>query len=575
MTRNVIAARHNLPDVWGEGALFAFSGMDGETNAASEFVGSYWREPYGLLFHTPRRRILEISLRTTGKVRVATGDVYAVETEVGDLVVAYSAWHTIVGSMPAAAKMVLRMESGEQAEYRDPVWVSADPEHGDVLAGLQEGTRFSLAYGKTVDEARQRAIDGLAQDLATVVEARLAPYDALPDLGDPVRNRLLRKAFDVIRVNTLAPEGAIRYYWSTPDRVPHKHMWLWDTTYHSLAMNRLRPELAWEWLASILEAQRPDGMVPHMNTVLGGGSDITQPPILAWGVWENYLALPDKDHLRQALPRLEAYLEWDVQNRDKNGNGLLEWFIEGNVYCRSGESGLDNSPRFDKAILLDAVDFSVFAARDMAFVARIARELGEAEKAESWAKRSREMAARVHELLWNEDERFYFDREMDGTWSTVRAITGFHPLLLDDLPADRLDALVEALRDPRHFGAAFPVPSVALSDPEHSTDLWRGGTWLNMNYVVHHGLRLQGRTEEARQIAEKSLAYVNKYYERYGVLFEYYDSTDRLPPVACDRKGPRVEPYDIRRKMDSIRDYHWTAAMTTIFLLEGYHLADI
>ena len=575
MIANWIADYPDLPDVWGEGAIFAFSGMDGQTNVVSEFVATYWREPYGLLFHTPRRRILDIALRTRGKVRVATGDVYAVETNVGDLVVAYSAWHTIIGTMPAAAKMTLLMETGGEAEYRDPVWVSDDPEHGDVLAGLQERTRFALAYGTTLDEARERAIEGLAQDVDKVVAARLAPYVALPDLGDPVRNRLLRKAFSVMRVNSLAPEGAIARHWSTPDRVPHKHMWLWDTVFHTLAMNRLRPELSWEWLGAMLEVQRADGMIPHMNTVAGRGSRITQPPILAWGVWESYLALPDKDHLREALPRLEAYLTWDAGHRDTNGNGLLEWFIEGDVRSRSGESGLDNSPRFDGAILLDAVDFSVFAARDMACVARIARELGDTDKAASWDGRARDMSARIHEYLWNADDRFYYDRDVEGGWSRVRAVTGFLPLLLGDLPAERVAPLVDALRDPRHFGTAFPVPSVAASHPGHSTDMWRGATWLNLNYLVHLGLRMHGRGEDARWLAERSLAYVSKYYQQYGVLFEFFDSADRRPPVACDRKGPHVEPYDLRRKMDSIRDYHWTAAITVVLLLEGYGLADV
>ncbi len=570
MTLSFLDATRDMPDVWGEGALFAFSGQDGETNAASEFVATFWREPFGLLFHTPRRRILDISLRTRGKVRLAIGDVLAVETNVGELVVAWSAWHTLVGRMPAAAKMVLRLENGPDAEFVDPVWSSADPEGRDVLAGVQEGTRFALSYGTTREQARQRAIDGLALDPDAVAAERLAGWTTLPDLGDPVRNRLLRKAVSVMRVNSLSPEGAIRHAWSTPDRVPHKHMWLWDTVFQTLAMNRLRPEVSWEWLAAMLDVQRPDGMIPHMNTVLGKGSAITQPPILAWGVWENYMALPDEEHLRAALPRLEAYLEWDVTQRDRNGNGLLEWFIEGDVRCRSGESGLDNSPRFDAATLLDAVDFSTFAARDMAYVARISRKLGDVDKAEAWKARAEAMSQRIHAVLWDPQDGFYYDRAMDGSWSRVRAVSGLLPLLLDDLPAERVDALLGTIRDPRHFRTAFPLPSVAASDPEHSTDLWRGGTWLNMNYLVHCGLRMQGRAEDARTLAEQSLAYVNKYYEQYGVLFEFYDSTDRLPPPACDRKGPHQEPYDIRRKMDSIRDYHWTAAMTALFLLDGY-----
>jgi len=559
-----------VPDVWGEGALFAFSGLDGETNTASGFVASYAREPYGLLFHTPRRRLLDVSLRARGSVRLATGDTLAVETAVGDLLMVYSAWHTIVGRLPAAGTMTLRLEDGPAAEYLDGLWVSADPDGRDFLAGIQEGTRFALSYGATREEAASRARDGLARDPDAVAAERLAPYRDLPDLGDPVRNRLLRKAFSVMRVNSLAPEGAIRHAWSTPDRVPHRHMWLWDTVFHSLAMNRLQPEISWEWLAAMLDVQRPDGMIPHMNTIEGTGSAVTQPPILAWGVWENYLVLRDRDRLREALPRLEAYLNWDARERDRNGNGLLEWHIEGNVRSRSGESGLDNSPRFDEAVLLDAIDFSTYAARDMACVARIARELGEDARAAEWRRRAREMSRRVHGLLWDPQTSFYYDRHLDGRLSPVRAVTGFLPLLLDDLPAERVEPLVAALRDQQHFGTAFPVPSVAASHPAFSTDMWRGATWLNMNYLVHRGLRLQGRIDEARRLAEISLAYVNKHYLQYGVLFEFYDATDRLPPPLCDRKGPHQEPYDIRRKMDAIRDYHWTAAMTALLLLDGY-----
>jgi len=45
-----------LPAVWGEGALFAFSGLDGATCSASGFAATFAAAPYGLLFHTPRRR---------------------------------------------------------------------------------------------------------------------------------------------------------------------------------------------------------------------------------------------------------------------------------------------------------------------------------------------------------------------------------------------------------------------------------------------------------------------------------------------------------------------------------------
>jgi hypothetical protein len=112
------------------------------------------------------------------------------------------------------------------------------------------------------------------------------------------------------------------------------------------------------------------------------------------------------------------------------------------------------------------------------------------------------------------------------------------------------------------------VPSVSASHPEFSTDMWRGATWINLNYLIIHGLQRQGLAVEAKSLRAKTISFVDSYYRKSGVLFEFYDATDQRPPQACDRKGKRVEPYNIRRKYDSIRDYHWTAALTARLLLE-------
>ncbi len=559
----------NLPHVWGEGALFAFSGMDGETSVSSGFVASFARERYGLLFHTPRRRLLDIKLRHEGAVRIATGDVLGVETPDGNLVATFSHWHTLIGVVPDDTRLQLGIEGGPVAAWQRPFRLSEDAENHDALALLEHGRRFALSYGKSVAQARQRARAGMALEVGDEVEKRLAPYRNVPALRSPERDRLLRKCFSVMKVNTLSKEGAIRQTWSTPDRVPHRHMWLWDSVFHSFGMNRLFPKLSWDFLKSVLDTQTADGMIPIQMTAHQGPSwpSAIQPPILAWGVWENYEALQDRSCLQYALPRLERYLEWDCANRDRNSNGLLEWSLDQGKRYRGGEAGMDNSPRFDRAIPFDAVDFSVYAALDMQYTARIAEELGEIERERRWARRSRAMSARVHSSLWHEEDGFYYDRELDGRFIRVKAVSGFYPLLLDDMPPERVDRLVAALRDPTLFSTAYPVPTVAVADPAWSTDMWRGPTWVNANYFVIRGLDKQGRTDEAERLAQKSIALVLKYYHRYGVLFEYYDAKDEVSPPACDRKGPIGKPFDIRARGGSIRDYHWTAAVTASLLL--------
>ena len=63
---------------------------------------------------------------------------------------------------------------------------------------------------------------------------------------------------------------------------------------------------------------------------------------------------------------------------------------------------------------------------------------------------------------------------------------------------------------------------------------------------------------------------MGSYYQRYGVLFEYYDALDQVPPMRCWRKGPPVGgKYLHEDGISCIRDYHWTAAVVGVFLLQG------
>jgi len=553
--------------VWGEGALFAFSGVDGPTDVASGFVATLGARPLDLLFHTPcqwRLRVrpsdgdIEIVLLTSD---VALGRVGA---EACRLV--WTAWHTLAGAGPVSLEVALEGLNGRRLPAAAEAVVDADGGRA-ALALVRPGERWALSYGHSVAEARARAQGGLGADLQAETDARLAWRERVAHLADPRRDRFLRKCLGVMKVNALAPEGANRRLWSTPDRVPHRHMWLWDSVFHSLAMNLVDPAAAWSFLAAVLDRQRADGMVPHMMPAHEPCSAITQPPLLAWGVWENYQRTGDRDALRWALPRLEAYLDWNLEHRDRNGNGLLEWHVQGDPRCRSGESGMDNSPRFDRGEALDAVDFSSFQAQDMECVAAIAAVLGAAATAARWRQRAEASRRRLFGTLWRDG--FYYDCDLEGRPTGVKAVSGFLPLLLPGVPADHVAALVRQLDNPATFAAPFPVPSVSLDDPAFSTDMWRGPTWANLNYAVILGLRRQGQRTVADRLAALTLEHVARHFEASGVLFEFFDARDEVPPQACARKGPCAGQYDLRRKVDSIRDYHWTAAVAACLLLES------
>ena len=91
-------------------------------------------------------------------------------------------------------------------------------------------------------------------------------------------------------------------------------------------------------------------------------------------------------------------------------------------------------------------------------------------------------------------------------------------------------------------------------------------------HLIVIGLRKHGRLAEADRLVQATVNHVAKYYQQFGVIFEFYDARGIIPPTQCHRKGPVPQRYDVRAKMSAIRDYHWTAALVASLLLDelGY-----
>jgi hypothetical protein len=186
--------------------------------------------------------------------------------------------------------------------------------------------------------------------------------------------RTLFKAYSQLRTQFCTPEGIIRKIWTTPDRWPHRRMWLWDSVFHAAGIRHLDVKLARDILSAMLECAREDGFIP-LDAAPDRINRSTQPPVLALGVKLVQEKEADTEWLKACYPYLKGYIEWNLKNRDSNGSGLVEWHIEANENCRSGESGMDNSPRFDAATQLEAVDFNAFLSMECELLAEFPENL--------------------------------------------------------------------------------------------------------------------------------------------------------------------------------------------------------
>lgn len=577
-----------LPAVLPQGAIFGASGYDGPTSIADGFVALLTCQADG------PGKVRSVTLRfgrsgaadlTLGLAEPLACDFAVNDTlTAGPLRVVAVSGRLIRIDCPAGTSVLTGsgdthtgIETGTEAVLRPANDDSAD-ERALILARtvcLDGGLRVLIGAGASVAEARAR-LEGADLDLDDLIAGRKAFYQdqlsAIPARWQP----LAGKCLSVIRVNTMAAGDFLEGPWSTPDRIPHRDMWLWDTAFHSLGANHIDPVHSFATLSTVVAMQQADGMIPLCFGPQGSPPKVTQPPILAWAVRRNAehrlravavgAARTDETadvvgaDLRAVFPALTAYLRWFDTHRLDPATGLASWLQTDDPLCRSGESGMDNSPRFDLPTGAD-VDLSVYLAHDYQQLAWIADHLGEADAAQVARGRAATLTAAVHQQMWDPAQQFYVDLRRDGTFSGVRAVSGFLPLLLEDLSGDRLAALLVALDDPTDFGTAAPVPSVSARDRQYSTDMWRGPAWVNLNYLVAAGLRRYQQDDRAAALMARTADLVEAGYRRFGVTFEFYDSADITPPTRCDRKGPALADYRPGVKIDSIRDYHWTAAL--------------
>lgn len=517
----------DILDRWGRGQLLACSGMDGETDFEN-----------GLVLRTEDEAVLRIRLPENRGAIVFGSGVPA------SCVLASDCFRIdgTAGLLPDAHHLLLE----GRVEFRElPDCFSVLRKGNWSLLGVKEFFRPGL----------------LELDFESEWNRRLDFFADLPDFG--VRRestrKTLAKAYSQLKGQICSPCRNIPCRWTTPDRWPHRAMWLWDSVFHAIGLRHFDPDLAKETLTAVLESQLEDGLIPHM-TKPGWHSGITQPPILAFGVRLLTEGRREDDFLRRSYPRLKRYLEWIMEHRDADGNGLVEWTIEGDPLCRSGESGMDNSPRFDGATRLDAPDFNAFLSLECECMAEFAEQLSLKDEAERWRRDHIRRNARMNELLWSDSERLYLDRDiLTGGCTGISASSGFLPLICGAPSREQAERMLANLNDPETFATPFRVPSISRACRAfYRKDMWRGPVWININWLIAFGLERYGWTEEARKLREETVREVEKFYCKYGTFFEFYDDRGECDPPELMRKGS-CSPSDPYHQV--FHDYGWSASL--------------
>jgi hypothetical protein len=369
-------------------------------------------------------------------------------------------------------------------------------------------------------------------------------FSAAPPVLEPYRAQYYF-AWWVMRAGLITP----RYYTTreamTPSKLYYVGVWQWDAYFHALAYRHLDKRLAQDQLRILLDHQREDGLIPdaihdegvvtHLDFPVD--ADVTKPPLTAWAVWKLYEIDRDLEFLNETYEPLVRWNRWWFEHNDLDHNGLCE-------YNHPFSSGLDDSPLWDDGMPVESPDLNTYLCMQQDTLAKIAAATGAVEDAKMWQQRAENIAQRMIENMWDEQAGFFWARKnvqpvtpntSGVTLSTarvnVRTPFNLFPLITGRMPAKIASRLVSHLTDERQFWPRYPVPSVALNDPKYDPNqMWRGPTWVNINYLLIEGLQKAGYLEVANELRRRTLDLIGGQED----IYEYYHpETGKNPPNAA------------------------------------------
>ena len=380
-----------------------------------------------------------------------------------------------------------------------------------------------------------------------------------------------------------------------PSSKLYPHQWNWDSAFIAIGLSHLDEESDQNEIHSLLRGQWANGMIPHIvysdnsdeylpNANFWGSkhidgsakkistSGITQPPVLSFASLKVYENSKDKQaakkFLKDIYPNLNSYHRFLHEDRDLTGEGLI-------CILHPWESGLDNSPRWDKILQnvknkkinkvsridnrlipkhqrpgerdyelyfyiaekLKAQNYQIndylnlpLVVQDILFNSLALLSLESLIKISSLLQIESHGLIRWHDKLsdaintklWSKEKNQFYDWDViSGKVIDSLTIANCIPLILNSLKKGQVDSIVKLLKRNGEFWDEnnFPLSSTSMSSPEfNSQNYWRGPVWINMNWLIIQGLLLHEMDELANELSFETIRLVSE-----NGFYEYFD----------------------------------------------------
>ncbi|MCW0481862.1 MGH1-like glycoside hydrolase domain-containing protein [Gaoshiqia sediminis] len=260
----------------------------------------------------------------------------------------------------------------------------------------------------------------------------------------------------------------------------------------------------------------------------------------------------DAEWLREKFYHLQAFVNnYKNHHRDKN-TGLYYWQTDVAI-------GVDNDPCtfFRPNGSSASIYLNCLMYRELLAMVYLADCLKIPEVGKEFELDAAILKAAVQEHCWDERDGFFYSvdlnlrpvtnatdnslgkefvihagypRDYDCLIQRIEVWSGFLPLWAGIATSEQAERVVrEHYANPKTFNSASGVRTLSKMEKMYSVRAsanpsnWRGPIWGISNYMVFSGLVRYGYDNEARELANKTVALFGRDFAQNGALHEYYE----------------------------------------------------
>ena len=252
------------------------------------------------------------------------------------------------------------------------------------------------------------------------------------------------------------------------------------------------------------------------------------------------------------VEKLISYLEYYKNNQYDVKSGLFFWQNDIMIGIDNNPTVFCRPPRSSADIFLNCFIYLEYVA-----LAKILAAKGD-DRSDNIMVQAERLKRAINDEMWDERDGIYYSQDisfshsdfsacgvklhsgMPPHWKSmplkIRIWACFLPMYAGICSAERADRMCTHLTSDDTVLANYGIRTLAsnekmycLENSKGNPSNWLGPIWTVANYCVYKGLKNYGKAELSKEVAHRTVAFMENSLEKYGDLFESYNPNSGKP----------------------------------------------